>query len=132
MKKTKHNDAQMKMGEYRKKLFFCIELALTIGAITKSQHLIDDALIREQVAKGEPKMNTVERDFVQTGKELIIVEQTVKKIQKGMTPDKIANELETDLTTIQKICDMAKNFAPDYDADIILEKLRGRPTRYFS
>ena len=44
----------------------------------------------------------------------------------------VANELETDLTTIRKICDMAKNFAPNYDANIILEKLRGRPTRYFS
>lgn len=61
-----------------------------------------------------------------------IVEITVKKIQKGMTPDKIANDLDEDLITIQKICDIAKNFAPDYDADIIPENLRGRPTRYFS
>ena len=39
----------------------------------------------------------------------------VKKLKKGATPEQIADMLEMDINETQKICEIARNYAPEYD-----------------
>ena len=45
----------------------------------------------------------------------MLVEKTCKKLQKGKTADRIADELEEDESFIREICKEAEKYAPDYD-----------------
>ena len=47
-----------------------------------------------------------------------------KMFQKNRSVAEIADLLEEDEREIQKICDIAVKYAPDYDADKILEELK--------
>ena len=47
-------------------------------------------------------------------------------IKKGNATQKIADILEEDISTIEAICDVAKEYAPEYDEEAIYEKLSGR------
>ena len=55
-------------------------------------------------------------------REGIRVSLVCKKLRKGKTVNVIANELEEDEATIKEICDIAKKYAPDYDADSICKE----------
>ena len=57
------------------------------------------------------------------GEELNLIKQVCKKIQKKNTVSEIADMLEAEEAVIQRICDAAAEFAPEYDAEKILEKL---------
>lgn len=57
------------------------------------------------------------------GREMVLISQVCKKLSKGKNIEKIAEELETELLLIQKICDAAKEFAPLYDEKGIYDKL---------
>ena len=52
-----------------------------------------------------------------------------QKVTKSMTKSKnksieeIADDLEEDVSTIEKICNVASKFAPEYDVDSIMEAL---------
>ena len=59
------------------------------------------------------------------GGERKVIQMVCKKLLKGKTPEVIAEELEEDLTEIQRICDVAKDFAPTYDCDEIHYQLYG-------
>lgn len=52
-----------------------------------------------------------------------LIQLTCKKISKGKTPEEIADDLEENLEQIERICDAAKEYAPDYDCDKIYEKM---------
>lgn len=52
-----------------------------------------------------------------------LITQITKKLQKNKSISTIAEEVEEDLEYIQKICDVAAEFAPEYDTEKILEKL---------
>ena len=54
---------------------------------------------------------------------LKLVQLTLKKIQKGCTPENIADMFEEDLSVIKKICDIAKKYEPDYQESIICTEL---------
>lgn len=62
---------------------------------------------------------------IELGASYTLIEQTGKKLKKGKTPDVIADELETDISKIQAICEAAKRFAPDYDTKLIFNALEG-------
>ena len=47
-----------------------------------------------------------------------------RKLKKGKSPEIIADELEEDLNVIQDLCDIAKNYAPDYDVKEIVNKAK--------
>lgn len=51
------------------------------------------------------------------------VQLVCKKLKKGMAVPAIADILEEEEAFIQKICDTAETFAPEYDVDKIVEKL---------
>ena len=63
-------------------------------------------------------MNYVETSF-ERGEDSKLVKLICKKLSKGKSVDIIADEVEEDIELVQKICDVADMFAPDYDVDTI-------------
>lgn len=57
------------------------------------------------------------------GGERKLISLICKKLCKGKSVEEIAEDLEEDIEGIQKICETAKKFAPDYDCDRIYERL---------
>jgi len=57
------------------------------------------------------------------GREEKLIQQVCKKLQKGVKIPEIADMLEEDVETIQKICDVASKYAPEYDIDKIMAGL---------
>lgn len=56
------------------------------------------------------------------GEELKLIKLVCKKLLKGKTPEEIAEDLEEETDTILPICELAKEFAPEYDSEKIYEK----------
>ena len=54
----------------------------------------------------------------------MLVSQVVKKLRKGKATEVIAEELEECIDYIKEICEVAVEFAPEYDCEKILEKIR--------
>ncbi|MCM1143952.1 MAG: Rpn family recombination-promoting nuclease/putative transposase [Lachnoclostridium sp.] len=50
------------------------------------------------------------------------IELICRKLIKGKTPEAIAEDLEDSLDTVQRICDIAEKYAPNYDVASILEE----------
>ena len=59
----------------------------------------------------------------QTGSDLKLISQVCRKLKKDKTPECIAEELEEELELVEKICKVAKEFAPEYDEAKIYEAL---------
>jgi len=92
------------------------ELALVIGAVTKSQRIINQALISEK--RGE-KMNMCKAleeleqqginkgisKGISKGREEMLRDLVEKKLHKGKNIEEIADELEQECSVIQKIVD---------------------------
>ena len=57
------------------------------------------------------------------GQELKLIEIVCKKLKKNKTAEQIAEELEEEITDIQKIYDVAKKFAPEYNVNKIFETM---------
>ena len=57
------------------------------------------------------------------GEKAQLIKQVCKKLKKGKTPDMIAEELEEDLTVIEKICTEAQKYAPDFDCEQLYAEL---------
>ncbi|MDO4328956.1 MAG: hypothetical protein Q4C66_06430 [Lachnospiraceae bacterium] len=66
----------------------------------------------------------IEREAAGESKKLILM--ICKKLRKGKTPETIADDLEEDLSTVSEICQVARNFAPDYNCGSIYEELQKR------
>ena len=52
------------------------------------------------------------------------IELVCKKLSKGKSLQTIADELEENLSVIEKICRAAEPFAPDYDVESIYEAMQ--------
>ena len=46
-----------------------------------------------------------------------------KKLRKGRTLKEIAEDLEEEFSVIEPLYNKAKEFAPDYDPDLVFEKM---------
>ncbi|MBD5457373.1 MAG: hypothetical protein HDR27_02240 [Lachnospiraceae bacterium] len=57
------------------------------------------------------------------GEEFQLIRMVCKKLVKGKTVPQIANELETEKNTIEKICKAAEDYAPEYDVEKIWNAL---------
>ena len=57
------------------------------------------------------------------GEQLQLIKQVCKKLMKNKSISQIAEELETEESEIVKIIEAVREFAPEYDAEKILEKL---------
>lgn len=64
-----------------------------------------------------------EREYsLEKGELCQIIRLVVRKLQKNMEPEEIADILEEDVEKIQKICVIAKDFAPEYDVQKIYKR----------
>ena len=61
---------------------------------------------------------------VQQGIELSKISLLCKKLLKGQSVEQIADALEETVESIAKICEVANQFAPDYDVEKICKALR--------
>lgn len=57
------------------------------------------------------------------GEKIKLIKQICKKLAKNKSIEEIADDLEEDVSTIEKICNVAGKFAPEYDIDSIMEVL---------
>ncbi len=72
-----------------------------------------------------------ENEFVlseQKGKNTVLVSQVCRKLRKGKTAAQIAEDLDEELKVIETICEVAQEYAPDYDEKKILEKIMEKNT----
>ncbi len=60
------------------------------------------------------------------GREYALVELVARKLRKGKPVEVIAEELETDISQVTRICEAAQSFAPEYDAGQIFAALQAR------
>lgn len=58
------------------------------------------------------------------GREIERINMVCKKLNRKKAPEQIAEELEEDLPSIQRICQVAELFAPDYDCEKIYQALK--------
>ncbi len=63
---------------------------------------------------------------IETGVYKTLISLTCRKLKKELSVSEIADILEEDTDTIQKICDIAQNYAPDYDEAKILDEICSR------
>ena len=63
------------------------------------------------------------RTLREEGFEEKLISLVCRKLQKNKLPEVIAEELEEDLSHVEEICEIAKQFAPDYDTTQIYEQL---------
>lgn len=101
------------------------------GPLQEIQKLIEE--IREDEEIGVSYMKWWEREAYfrnegkiegkVEGKILQLIEQVCKKLQKGKNTEQIAEELEADEKEVRKISEAAKELAPEYDPEKILERL---------
>lgn len=91
------------------------ELALVIGSITKSQKIIDQALKLE--SEGErmqmrKALQELEQRGVEAGREFgekgLVKKLVKKKLAKGKSVEVIADELEEEVSAIQRVIDEIK------------------------
>ena len=52
-----------------------------------------------------------------------LIQNICKKLRKNKDAETIAMELEEDLNLIQRICDIAKEYSPEYDENEIFKVL---------
>lgn len=57
------------------------------------------------------------------GEKIKLIKLVCKKLVKNKSIEEIADDLEEDVSTIEKICNVASKFAPEYDIDSIMEVL---------
>ena len=57
---------------------------------------------------------------IERGDELRLIKQVCRKLQKSKSVEQIADELEEEEARIQVLCDVARDFAPEYDERKIL------------
>ena len=60
---------------------------------------------------------------IEQGRNVLVIEKTLKKLNKGNTPKEIAEALEEDISVIEKICRVIESCKPDCTIKKILEKL---------
>lgn len=64
-----------------------------------------------------------EADGLEKGENQHLISQICKKMSKGKVVEQIADELEEDVSRIQRIYDVAIEFGPDYNAEKIMKKM---------
>ena len=78
----------------------------------EAKEMAKEELTQEVFAEGE-----------QSGEQLKIVNQVIKKVKKSKTLETIASELEEEEADIKPIYDAVVSSAPDYDINVIKDRL---------
>lgn len=100
----------------------------TLAALTKDNRYL---AIGDDIKEGTSKMCEIADALekigyekgVDAGEYKKLVLQTCRKLQKGYSIAEIAEMLEEEVDVIDKICEVATPYAPNYDAEKIFETL---------
>ena len=87
-------------------------------------HIREDSYEEGEAAGKKIGQEIGEKIGQQIGQELKLIEIVCKKLKKNKTAEQIADELEEDITDIEKIYDVAEKFAPDYDVNKIYDAMK--------
>lgn len=68
----------------------------------------------------------LKRESMEDGGTKKIIELVCKKLRKNKTPAQIADELEEELSVIQEVCEVARNYAPEYEEEKIYQEIKNR------
>ena len=79
--------------------------------------------IRQGIERGMER--GIERG-IERGETQTLISIVCRMIKKGNAPQEIADILAEDISKIEAICDVAKEYAPEYDEEAVYEKLSGR------
>lgn len=71
----------------------------------------------------ELHLRTLREEGREEGRVLNLITLICRKLSKNKLPETIAEELEEDLSFVEKVCEVAKQFAPEYNAEEIYAKL---------
>ena len=58
------------------------------------------------------------------GQDKLLISLVCQKLSKNMSVEEIAEDLETEESVIAEICEVASEFAPEYDQDAIFERMQ--------
>ncbi len=61
---------------------------------------------------------------VAAGELRLLIKKIITKLNKNNSPIEIAEDLEEDVNYIQRVCDIVNGFAPEYDLEMILSKVK--------
>ncbi|MGN0403692.1 MAG: hypothetical protein ACI4F1_00570, partial [Bariatricus sp.] len=61
---------------------------------------------------------------IEQGAELSLLELIAKKLKKQKSPEQIAEDLEEEVSVIERICNVMKDFAPEYDTISIYKHMQ--------
>lgn len=78
---------------------------------------------RREYMKLHVLLDDTKREGIIQGELLALTKQVCRKLQKQKTPQEIAEDLDESLEKIQQICNIAKEYAPDYDPEAICAQL---------
>lgn len=104
---------------------------ITIDRCIK-EHILEDFLKSERVKvmslsvlefNLERQLKFEREEGREEGADLKTISQVCKKLIKGKSVEEIADELEEEVDYINKICDIAAKFAPDYDVNKIYKAM---------
>ena len=74
----------------------------------------------------ELHLKNVRKEGHDEGRNEYMVEQICNRLRKSKGAKMIAEELEEDIELVQEICEIAKNYSPDYDADKVYDALKAK------
>ncbi len=60
----------------------------------------------------------------EAGSSMKLIHQICRKLQKGKEAVQIAEELEEELSSVERICEVAKQYAPEYECEAIYRRLK--------
>lgn len=61
---------------------------------------------------------------IERGSELRLISMVCRKLKKGNSVEQIAKELEEELEVVERICEVAEQFSPEYDINQIYEAMQ--------
>ena len=61
-----------------------------------------------------------------SGENKKLISIVCKKLKKGKTPAQIADDLEEEISLIEKICESAESFASEYDVEKIYDAMNNK------
>ena len=117
----------------KKAIDYCLDNNVLKEFLKDHRSEVEDMLWREY--NEEETMAHWKEDFYEEGEqhglevgrangEKIKLKKLVsKKLVKNKSIEEFADDLEEDVSTIEKICNVASKFAPEYDVDSIMEAL---------
>ena len=120
-------------GAIKKAIDYCLDNNVLKEFLQDHRSEVEDMLWREY--NEEETMAHWKEDFYEEGEQhglevgrangekIKLIKLVCKKLVKNKSIEEIADDLEEDVSTIEKICNVASKFAPEFDVDSIMEAL---------